>query len=388
MKALRRTFYDLRTEGQGRVREACAIGVGLFIGCLPFYGFHLLLCWIVGRLLRLNRLKVYLAANVSNPIVAPLLVFVELQTGAWLRTGEFLALTLETARTITPWQFGAHLMVGSVAVGGLLAVIGGVATYLALGGEAHDPFFDRLARAAADRYATTSITAWEFARGKLRGDPLYRDVLLGGWLPSGGTLLDIGCGQGLMLALLAEAEQLERSRLLPGVRLPRFERMVGVELRPHRARLARAALGAEADIVETDARVMSVGACRVILLFDVLHMMPRPDQDALLAAAVSALEPGGIILVREADASAGWRFQAVRFGNRLTALTSGAWHQAFAFRTIGEWRDCFSRHGLEVDAAPAGAGTPFANHLFRLRAFGATARQAGSAATVPREQPA
>ncbi len=191
---------------------------------------------------RLNRLKVYLAANVSNPIVAPLLVFVELQAGAWIRTGSFLALTLETARTITPWQFGAHLLVGSLAVGGVLAAIGGVATYLALGGEAHDPFFDSLARAAADRYATTSITAWEFARGKLRGDPVYRDVLLGGWLPSGGTLLDIGCGQGLMLALLAEADSESRE-------LPRFERLVGVELRPHRARLARAALGSDAEIV-------------------------------------------------------------------------------------------------------------------------------------------
>jgi SAM-dependent methyltransferase len=388
MKALRQTFFDLRTEGQGRVREACAIGVGLFIGCLPFYGFHLLLCWTVGRLLRLNRMKMYLAANVSNPIVAPLLVFVELQTGAWIRTGAFLALTLETARTITPWQFGAHLLVGSLAVGGVLAAIGGVATYFALGGGAHDPFFEGLARAAADRYATTSISAWEFARGKLRGDPLYRDVLLGGWLPLGGKLLDVGCGQGLMLALLAEAKQFERRGSISGVRLPRFERMVGVELRPHRARLARAALGADAEIVETDARTMSADACRVVLLFDVLHMMPRPDQDALLAAAVRALEPGGIILVREADASAGWRFQAVRFGNRLTALTSGAWHQAFAFRTVGEWLDCFSQHGLEVEAAPAGAGTPFANHLFRLRALGATARQAGSAATVPREQPA
>jgi uncharacterized protein (DUF2062 family) len=384
MKALRRTFYDLRTEGQGRVREACAIGVGLFIGCTPFYGFHILLCWIVGRLLRLNRLNVYLAANVSNPIVAPLLVFAELQTGTWLRTGSFLALTLESVRSTTAWQIGTDLLLGSAVVGGVLGVTGGLATYVALGGGARDPFFDRLARAAADRYVTTSITAWEFARGKLRGDPVYRDVLLGGWLPSGGRLVDIGCGQGLMLALLAEAELFERAGTEPtGQRLPRFDRLVGVELRPHRARLARAALGADAEILESDARTISAGACRVVLLFDVLHMMPRHDQDALLATAVGALEPGGVILVREADASAGWRFQAVRIGNRLTALTSGAWRQTLAFRTVGEWRECFSRHGLEVEGAPASAGTPFANHLFRLRT-----RQAGFAATLPREQSA
>ena len=373
MNALRRTFYDLRTEGQGRAREACAIAVGLFIGCSPFYGFHLVLCWVVGRLLRLNRMKVYLAANISNPIVAPFILFAELQTGAWIRTGAFLPLTLETVRTTTPWQFGIDLLVGSFVFGGVLGAMGGVATYLALGGAARDPLFDALARAAADRYVTTSITAWEFARGKLRGDPVYREVLLGGWLPTGGRLLDIGCGQGLMLALLAEAK--------------RFDQLVGVELRPHRARLARAALGSDAEIVESDARTLSAGTARVVLLFDVLHMMPRPDQDALLAEAVRALEPGGMIVVRDADASAGWRFQAVRFGNRLTALTSGAWRQRFAFRTLDEWRDCFSRHGLEVEGAPAGAGTPFANHLFRLRATNAIVRQAESVATVPREQP-
>src|SRR5688572_5207777 len=117
-------------------------------------------------------------------------------------------------------------------------------------------------------------------------------------------------------------------------------------------------------------------------------MMPRREQDALLSAAAAALEPGGVILVREADASAGWRFQAVRFGNRLTALASGAWHQTFAFRTLAEWRESFARHGLEVEGAPAGAGTPFANHLFRLRASGAMATMGESAATSRREQSA
>jgi SAM-dependent methyltransferase len=386
MKALRRTFYDLRTEGQGRAREACAIGVGLFIGCSPFYGLHLALCWVIGWVLRLNRMKVYLAANISNPIVAPLILFAELQTGAWIRTGAFLPLTLETVRTTTPTQFGIDLLVGSFVFGGVLGAMGGVATYLALGGAARDPFFDTLVRAAADRYVTTSITAWEFARGKLRGDPVYREVLLGGWLPSGNRLLDIGCGQGLMLALLAEARRVEPTApATPG--LPRFERLVGVELRPHRARLARAALGSDAEIIESDARLLSAGTAGIVLLFDVLHMMPRHDQESLLAAAVRALQPGGTIVVREADASAGWRFQAVRFGNRLTALTSGAWRQTFAFRTLDEWRECFSRHGLEVDGRSAGEGTPFANHLFRLRATNATARQGESAATVPREQP-
>src|SRR5215210_9432882 len=103
---VRRLFYDLRTEGGVAGREAAAVGVGVFIGCLPFFGFHLLLCWFSGWLLRLNRLKMYLAANISNPLFATTLLFVELQIGAWLRRGAFHELTLETARTTALTVFG------------------------------------------------------------------------------------------------------------------------------------------------------------------------------------------------------------------------------------------------------------------------------------------
>src|SRR5438046_80713 len=91
---IRSLFYGLRTEGAGTGREAAAIGLGVFIGCLPLYGFHLMLCWIVGWLLKLNRLKLYLAAHVSNPLFAPTLVFLEIQIGAWLRRGAPHELTL------------------------------------------------------------------------------------------------------------------------------------------------------------------------------------------------------------------------------------------------------------------------------------------------------
>ena len=36
-------------------------------------------------------------------------------------------------------------------------------------------------------------------------DPVYLQVLRDGRLPSSGVLMDLGCGQGLMLALLATA---------------------------------------------------------------------------------------------------------------------------------------------------------------------------------------
>ncbi len=364
---LRRVAWELRTEGVGPLREGAAIGLGVFIGCSPLYGFHLLLCLVVGWCLGLNRLKMYLAANISNPFMAPLLILTELQTGAWFRRNQLHALTLEGVRDLDPWIFGADLVVGSLVVGGLLAVLAGTATYfVARGGD--DPWFSTLVRRAADRYASTSITAWEFARGKLVGDPLYRTVLTKCALPSGGTLVDVGCGQGLMLALLAECEAAWRAGTwssswpAPAV----FDRFLGIETRPRVAAIARQALGEVAAIVEGDARRSVPAGARVVLFFDVLHMMPVADQEELLAFTAKVLAPGGMILIREADAAAGWRFVAVRAGNAVKAMLTGNWQQTFHFRTAREWTACFTRLGFHVDVLGTGEGTPFANRLFVL----------------------
>ena len=147
---------------------------------------------------------------------------------------------------------------------------------------------------------------------------------------------------------------------------PRFDQLIGIETRRRVARLARRALGDDAEVVEADARGIALRTSRVILLFDVLQMMHAEQQEALVAAAASALEPGGVLLVREADASAGWRFITVKLGNRLKALTFGAWRQSFHFRTEAEWRECFARHGLRADVRDESDGLPFANLLFRL----------------------
>src|SRR3954465_7637 len=103
---LRGAFHRLRTEGSGSVRETVAVSLGVFIGCLPLYGLHLLICWTVGFALRLNRLKMYLPANVSNPFVAPWLIFAEVQAGAWLRRCSFHPLSRDTITSTGIGVFG------------------------------------------------------------------------------------------------------------------------------------------------------------------------------------------------------------------------------------------------------------------------------------------
>jgi SAM-dependent methyltransferase len=379
---LRRLFQGLRTEGGGARRETAAVALGVFIGCLPVYGLHLAICWLVGFVLGLNRLKMYFAANVSNPFVAPWLVFAEVQVGAWVRRGSFHPVTREYIASTGLAVFGVDALVGSLFVGSALAFLAAWGTYSLVRGSGEDQPFADLVRRASDRYVGTSITAWEFARGKLRMDPIYRATLSPDVVPSGGTLLDVGCGQGLALALLVEARTAKDSGAWPAwwPPPPRFDRLVGIELRKKVVKMARAALDADADIVEADVRELPLAPAHAVLLFDVLQLLPPDDQESLIASLAARLDAGGAMIVREVDASGGWRFAAVRIGNRFKLLVTGTWRQPFHPRTQAEWRAVFARHGLAVESRPMGKA-PFANVMFRVTA-------AGAAAPVPQSAPA
>jgi uncharacterized protein (DUF2062 family) len=359
---------DLRTEGAGRVREAAAVGLGIFIGCLPFYGFHLLLVAVLGWLLRLNRLRMYVAANISNPLFAPALIFAEVQTGALLRRGEFHRVTLDAIRHTDPWIYGGDVLFGSAVLGAALGAALAFTTYAATArAPSLPPHLDEVFRRAADRYLELSMTAWEFARAKLRRDPVYRALLESG-LTGGGTLVEIGCGQGLAVVALVEAASVAREQRWPRELPPppEFQRLVGIESRSRVAWLASRALGDAAEIVHAHAPQGLPARMAVTLVLDVLHLMAAEDQERLLKEVMIRLEPGGVVLIRDADAAAGWRFRAVKAGNRLKNLAVGNWGQTFHFRSAAEWERMFAAQGWHAVAQPMAHGTPFANVLFRL----------------------
>ena len=216
--------------------------------------------------------------------------------------------------------------------------------------------FDRVANAAMTRYAGTSRVVYGMLHGKLRGDPVYRELLRRG-IDAAPRVVDLGCGRGLFLSLILAARG---SGTRPALH--------GIEINPAAARVAGRALGDAATIVEGDLAEKAIPPCDVVTLLDVAHYLPVSAQDDLLARIRAALPPGGRLFVREANAAAGAGFLAVRAAERLAAIARGDGFRRFAYRSTAEWSRCLDTTGFSVEATPMGGGTPFANVLLEARA--------------------
>lgn len=364
----RELLYRLRTEGDTPGRQAGAVALGVFIGCSPFYGLHLVLCFIFGKLLRLNIVLAYLAAHISLPGLWPFLVFGEIQVGRWMRGGGRLSIRPSQLRLMEPWQFGVDLLSGSAVVGIALAVPLAFLAYRAALARAKEPEVRDLIEETAYRYLGSGMFHWEFVRGKLRYDPVYLQILRQGLLPSEGRLLDLGCGRGILLSLLLTARDRHERGLHPqGWPPPPILDLHGIETGFKTASAARAALGDQARIDIADLRDAELPPSQAVLLLDVLHYLPAEVQEDLLRRIAGALEPGGLLLIRDADAGAGWRFTATRIQERTCALARRHWKQRFHYRSAAEWSHLLESAGFAVDLQPMGMGTPYGNVLLTAR---------------------
>lgn len=231
-----------------------------------------------------------------------------------------------------------------------------------------DPRLSPLFEAATRPYLAAGKHAWLFARGKLRHDPVYFSLLQRGLLPQHGSLLDLGCGQGMLLSLLRAAKQ------QPGVwpaHWPSAPSLAlrGIDVSAQRVSTARRAFGGDAQLDHRDLRESELAfePCSVIVLLDVLFYLGEADQARLMDKAVAALERDGVLLMREADAGAGAAFAMTKWSERIACALRGRPGQRLHYRSAAQWTQELSARGLRVDATPMSAGTPFANILFIAR---------------------
>jgi SAM-dependent methyltransferase len=268
-------------------------------------------------------------------------------------------------------QFGGDAVVGSLLVGAVLAVAFAVPTYRIALRRSRQPEISALIEETSLRYLETGLFNCEFVRGKLRHDPVYFHLLRQGALPTESRLLDLGCGRGILFSLLLTARaQAERGIYPADWAPPPHLTFFGIEGREEAAEVARQALGAQAHIETADLTegiTTALPAADVVLLLDVLHYLPPTAQEDLLARIAAALSPGGLLLIRDADADAGWRFTATRIQERLSSLARRRWRQRFYYRGRREWSEILEKLGFEVIDQPMGEGTPYANVLITAR---------------------
>jgi SAM-dependent methyltransferase len=226
-----------------------------------------------------------------------------------------------------------------------------------------------LVDAVARRYASVGTFGRLYAREKLARDPIFFSLLERGLIPDCERLLDLGCGQGLLLALLVAARDTARAGLWPSdwPPAPSVARLHGIERNAREVRRARIALSGEARIDEVDLREAELPRSQVIALVDVIHYLELAAQERLLASVAEALEPGGLLLLRVCDAAAGVSAFLTRVSDHIGSLAKREGFARLHLRSAAEWRARLEAVGLSVAALPMSAGTPFANVLLCAR---------------------
>jgi 2-polyprenyl-6-hydroxyphenyl methylase/3-demethylubiquinone-9 3-methyltransferase len=143
-----------------------------------------------------------------------------------------------------------------------------------------------------------------FVRGRLATAPLEALAARA----EGARLLDVGCGHGALVALLAVG--------FPG------RQVVGIDPDERKIEWARASVGRLPN-VELRACTIEVlaaersGAFDTVLVADVLYLLAATAWPPFLRAAHTLLRPGGRLVLKEAEDDGSWRVKKALFQEQL-----------------------------------------------------------------------
>jgi len=338
-----------------------AVGVGVCVGMTPLFGFHLLLCILLGSAFRLNKLVMYLAANISNPVLIPLIVYAEFQLGSLISSGQFESISIEVVnRGVGSWFY--QVLTGSLVLGPLVGILLGFGVYFFMiasrARENTETVYDNIRIEIFKAFRKHSRFFAGYVNGKLRFDPVYRDALA--VVPKEASILDVGGGVGLFCIY----------HHLFHLGNPVSKKIV-VDWDDERVDLGKKVSNENAWPIRYQSKNAFSdeisGHFDSILLFDVLHYQKKPQQDQLIMELFKNLNPEGVLLIREMNSKHQiknfftWLLEKLSIGLSFTKATE------VSSRSVNEYVEILVGLGMEVDWQPCARGVFFSNYLIVAR---------------------
>lgn len=225
--------------------------------------------------------------------------------------------------------------------------------------------FRSLVREAAARYPAGDRFARHFAAGKLGRDPVFRHLLEEGLLKDASRIVDIGCGQGVLAALILAAQERRDAGTWPAAwpAPPQIVDFHGIDIAAKDIDRARAAMGPRARFTVGDMRAEPFGPADAVVILDVLHYVDYAAQDEVLRRVRAAIGDSGRLLLRVGARSDSLRFRYTEWVDRIVMRVRGHRLERLYCRTIPERLAALEQVGLRARAVPMSEGTGFANVL-------------------------
>ena len=136
IKKIRKFISWLWNQEGSPSQRALGFGVGIFSGCFPFFGVQALMGVFLARIFKGNSILAAVGTWISNPFTYVPLYYFNYRVGSFLFNTDNNIVDYSHITTNELWSQGwylsSRLVMGSICVGLLTGIIGGLGLYLSL----------------------------------------------------------------------------------------------------------------------------------------------------------------------------------------------------------------------------------------------------------------
>ena len=117
-------------------QRALGFGVGIFSGCFPFFGLQTLMGVFLAKILKGNSILAAVGTWISNPFTYVPLYYFNYRVGSLLFNTDKDIVDINHITTnelwLQGWSLSSRLFMGSICVGLVTGIIGGLCLYVPL----------------------------------------------------------------------------------------------------------------------------------------------------------------------------------------------------------------------------------------------------------------